>query len=199
MASGIQKLDGLLMTKTDAAHAGGFKTLIRHVGIRDAWIPYDSDEKKRNRYVSSVARRVRITPLSEGDRIQIGSNQEIYLEILALEKGEIGAFLISDGSHKMLYLSSNKEKMYQTLLSRSSVQYEVVFLPHHESGISNLEKKFLENLSTHYLVLNQRDRSPIRSEIESYSRASLLSISELGAVEFWFKDKEVIYQTFLKS
>ena len=201
MASGIENLDGLLVTKTDAAHAGGFKTLVHHVGVRNVWIPFGSDEKKRDRYINpGFSKRVTVTSLSEGDRIEAGSDREVYIQILAAHAGKIGAFLISDRDRKMLYISSAEERVFKALLSHTSLKYDVVFLPHHESGIFESEKMFLKGLSTRYLVFNQRDRLPeIRSEISSYWDGTVLLISELGAIEFSFRGEEITHQTFLSS
>ena len=201
MASGIENLDGLLVTKTDAAHAGGFKTLVHHVGVRNVWIPFGSDEKKRDRYINpGFSKRVTVTSLSEGDRIEAGSDGEVYIQILAAHAGKIGAFLISDRDRKMLYISSAEERVFKALLSHTSLKYDVVFLPHHESGIFESEKMFLKGLSTRYLVFNQRDRLPeIRSEISSYWDGTVLLISELGAIEFSFRGEEITHQTFLSS
>lgn len=199
MASGIRNLDGLLFTGIDAAHAGGFKTLARHFRIGDVWVPLGFDPIKQNRYVPVLSKRLKPKILTEGDRIQMGSDGEIYLEVLVLDSGRINALLISDGAYKVLYISSAKEETFRVLLSKEFVECDVVFLPHHESGVSEAEKRFFKALSARYLVLNQRDElAQLRAEIVSLVNVPLLSIQEVGAVEFSFQ-KDMVYRTFLKG
>ncbi len=209
MASGIQKLDSVLFTKVDGRHAGGFHTLIHHVQLRNVLASVESRKTASwDKYIGlSGFKRLKVHSLSPGSRIQFGSDADIYIEVLsvspknaALKPGEISGLHIQDGKTKILYLASVNAETFQALSQLSDLQYDFIFLPHHEFKISEDEKSFLTRLSCHFIVLNQRDQiDQFKAQLEFPLGPKVLFMEESGAVEFYRSRSQWIYRAFLNS
>ena len=203
MASGIQKLDGVLFTKIDGIHAGGFRTLIQHVPSRHLWaaggVSQTSAWKKY--IVSAQSKRLNLRAASEGDRIQFGGSSDIFIEPLVVSRGTISAVRISDGIDEIIYLTDITNKTFESLSQRNDLHSDLVFLPHHEFQISESEKAFLKRIAPRLLILNQQDHfEELRLQFGFLSHTKTIFIGESGGVVLTRaqNQSDLTYKTFLK-
>ncbi|MBI3999399.1 MAG: ComEC/Rec2 family competence protein, partial [Candidatus Omnitrophica bacterium] len=199
MASGIQKLDSLLLTQVNGWHAGGLAALREHVQFQKIWIPPGSGKIAAwNRYIEKGMKRLKIDFLSEGDRIQFGSGSKSYVNVLAVSGKQILAFSVYEGTAKMLYIVSAKAETFKILSQISNPDYEFIFLPHHEFEMSEDEKMFLKRFPARFIILNQRGNvDHFRDELKTFVNAAILPIEQVGAVEFYQSQGKWVCKTFL--
>ncbi len=200
MASGVHKLDGVLFTKVDGWHAGGFETLMHHVKIQKVLVRAGSQETSawRKYLASGRFNKQRLHTILTGDRIQFGS-ANVYIHILAASSDKILAFEMVDGKDKILYLASVGDETFQAI-SQFDDHFNFVFLPHHEFNMSEREKAFLKKLAPSFIILNQRDRAEeFQTELKSLVNSNLLFLQDSGAVEFYRSHGFWSYRTFLSS
>ncbi len=200
MASGVHKLDSVLFTKVDGWHAGGFKTLTHHIKIKNVLARAES--KKTNAWSKYLAserfNKWSLHTVSAGDRIQFGS-ANVYIQILAVSADKILAFEMVDGKDKMLFLASVKDETFQAL-SQFDDYCDFVFLPHHEFGLSEIEKVFLKKLAPRFIILNQRDQTTeFRTKLKFLAGSNLLFLQDSGAIEFYRSRGFWNYRTFLNA
>ena len=187
MASGIQKLDGILLTRMDGWHAGGLRTLVHHVRIQRILIPPAGKSTAAwNKYISGEEfRRKKIETLSAGDQIRFGAGSEHYVEVLVASSKKIGALRIVDRESRMLYLTSNDRETFRTLSRVPNLDCEFVFLPHHEFDVSEDEKKFLKSVSPRFIIVNQQDRiDELRTQFPFVPNSKIIALGQSGAVKF---------------
>ena len=198
MGSGIHKLDSVLLTKMDARHVGGFRTLVQHVKIQKVLVQSGAQGTSAwSKYLSSERyQKWRLHQVLEGDQIRFGSGST-YIHVLAVSQKEILALEITDGRDKILYITSANKEVFQTLSRLNVFHYDFLFLPHHEFGISEYEKAFFKHVSARFVILNQRDRTQgFLKELESLIDSTFLSLEELGATQFRHSKRGWSYQTF---
>ncbi|MBI4373152.1 MAG: DNA internalization-related competence protein ComEC/Rec2 [Candidatus Omnitrophica bacterium] len=200
MASGIHKLDGLLLTKMDGWHAGGFRTLSAHVRFKNLWVPRESQKTAAwIKYIQKNSRRLEINSLSNKDRVQFGAGSNHSIETLAASAKEILAFAVDDGESRMLYIASAKAETFKILSQVSDLNYDFVFLPHHEFELSEEEKAFLKRLSPRFIISNERGNiSHLRTGLNTLARTAVFFIEETGAVEFYKSRSRWTYKTLLE-
>lgn len=188
MARGVRQLDHIVLTQVDAAHAGGFKTLLAHIPLKHVWLPGGSPSRKggQEKYVNVAGHRdVNVQMVSEGDVIQLGSTPQTSIKVLAADRGKVLALLLEDADTRVLYLSSPGAKTFERLSELKGFEADVVFLSHHEDKVSEEEKGVLKQLKPRYVISNQRDRIPEFKAVFQMSLSSeILFIADLGAVEF---------------
>jgi len=197
MASGIQKVDHLLLTHVDGGHAGGFRTLTRHVLVERVWVPTGmlAASNAQNFVPRAPLRRGAIREVSQASRIGFGSGAEI--EILESRKAKPPIFRIREASASVLYLGDLDPETLVRLLRREDLDDEIVFLPHDELGLSEAGTKLLAKVRPQFIVSNQRDRiDELRAQLESLVDSRLLFLHDLGAIQFFRRNGAWAYRTF---
>lgn len=197
MARAVHRLDGILLTQTNAAYAGGLKTLMSSFRTNRIFFADGADEHKKTKYIGY---QKNIGILQEGSRIQFGSDHDRFLEILTLHKGQITSFSIRDRGLNMLYLLSEESAVFECLLQSGTSGFDYIYIAHHDVPMSEAEKRFLRQVTCRYMVINQRSRiQDFLSELQSLTDARLLFIRELGALEFISSSKGLSFKTYKSS
>lgn len=165
MASGIRKLNRIFLTGLDHARTGGVSTLKEYFQVSDVLAPPES--------------------FSGGKKFQFGPGCEI--EVLVAVRGKPLAFRIGRGAASALYLTSVQPQVFESLLKKPDLGSGLVFLPHHEYGMSQAEELFLARTQPRVIVSNQREGlSQLQARLESIVSSELFFIQNLGAVEMRF-------------
>lgn len=198
MARAVHRVDSILLTHLDAAHAGGFQTILDYVRANRIFTASGPEQAVRtNRYLG-FQRKHQI--LSEGSRIQFGSDSSVHIQILTVLKGKITSFLANDQHQKMLYVLSADPNTFEALSDLNVFDFDFVYLPHHEHSMSEAEKRFLKQISPQYLAVNQRGRlDEFLSEYKKLVHCQILPIQELGALELMNSKAGLTYQHSLTS
>jgi hypothetical protein len=189
---------------------GGVGTLKKYFRFSSIYLPGNAllTSTQGRKYLSWMgAMKKRTTFFEEGDLIRFGSCAE--LEVLNVPKEGLinrpkynkskieSNFLIKDGDFRILYLGSTQPDVFQSLLNEKNLKFDIVFIPQHNLGISTPEALFFEKASVRFIVSNTRDNiAEMRTKFKAVSNSTLLFISELGAIEFYLKDKSIKYRTF---
>lgn len=175
MGSGLRVLDCVFLTGLDSAHAGGISTLKEHFRISRFLTPPKS---------------------FEGGRV-FSFGPDSGIEVLVVSRARPLAFRIWAGEASALYLTSARAEVFESLLQKPNVQNGLIFLPHHEYGISEAEETFLKQTRPAFIVLNQRDKiSELKMRLGSMVSAESLFIEDLGAVEFRFVNGNWKWENF---
>lgn len=208
MARAVHRVDSIILTHVDAAHAGGFRTILDYVQTNQIFSARGSENSpKMNRYVG-FNKKLRF--LQEGSRIQFGSDSRLNIDILTVSGGTITSFSAEDRDQKMLYVLSTDMETFQVLSElvvdqlrtpgvrkRYQSDFNFVYLPHHDVPMSDEEKNFLKQINPKYLVLNQREQlDEFLSELKKLVRCPILSIQKLGAVELINSKAGLTYQHY---
>ena len=195
MARAVHRLDGILLTQVDAAHAGGLRTILDYVRTNRIFVgPGDERNEKMNKY-AGYKKKFQI--LTEGSRIQFGSNSNIYIQLLTFSKGRVTSFLVNDQTHKMLFVLSADPGTFKALSSLTILNLDFIYLPHHEFEIGEVEKNFLKQVSSQYIVSNQRSgATPFLSDLNQIVHCPILSIEREGAVEFMKSRRGLAFKCF---
>ena len=198
MARAVHRLDSIILTQVDAAHAGGFRTILDYVRANRIFTAPDSEHADRiNRFLGFQGKP---QTLPEGSRIQFGSDSHIYIQVLTVSKGKITSFSANDRNQKMLYILSADSNTFEALTDLNVFDFNFVYLPHHEDPMSEAEKHFLKQISPQYLAVNQRGRlDEFLSECKKLVHCQILPIQELGALELINSKAGLIYQHSLTS
>ena len=187
MGRGVRRLDHVLLTQADAAHAGGFQTLLEHVPLKHVWVPVGSDGTKgRQKYVTVLGRRgVRLEEVSEGDVIHLGSTSPTHIKVLAAAKAKALALLLEDQKSSILYVSSSAAETFKRLSELNELAADLVFLPHYEGNLPEEMKLVLGRLRPRFIVSNQRDRIPeFKVNLGLGFPSEVLFLADSGALEF---------------
>gem|GEM_PF-6408009 len=195
MARAVHKLDGILLTGIDGSHAGGFQTILNHVQTNHIFIGAgDKNLVQFHKYIGFYLKEKKI---SEGDRIQFGSDERIFIEILTCSKGIITSFEVNDRKKKMLYILLADSEVFNSLLNSNRLKYAVIYLPHHNSPMSDAEKSFLSKVSANFIALNQRQKlDETLITLNKLTKAKILSLQNLGAIEFFDSQSGFNYRYF---
>jgi competence protein ComEC len=210
MGSGISKIDAAIFTRIDAGSLGGLGTLKKYFRFSSIYLPGNAllTSTQGRKYLSWMdAMKKRTTSFEEGDLIRFGSCAE--LEVLNVPKEGLinrskynklkieSNFLIKDGDFRILYLASTRPEVFESLLSEKELAFDIVFVPHHSSGISASAETFFEKASVRFIVSNVRDNiTEMRTKFKAVSNSTLLFISELGAIEFYLRNSAIEYRAF---
>ncbi len=193
MSRSVHRLDAVLLTRLDAVHAGGLRTIQDYVNTAGVFTT-SRDFRKINSLIGP-----KYKTLKQGDRIQFGSSPDLYLEILTVLEGNVTSFISRDQDKTFLFILSYDAKTFASLLQANTLDYDVVYLPHHEFPISQAEKDFLARISPQYLILNQRKNvEAFKPEIQRLVRSQVLSVEQLGALELIKSGNRLTYKGYLK-
>ncbi len=97
----------------------------------------------------------------------------------------------------MLYVLSTDPNTFETLSRLGVFNFDFIYLSHHEFLLSAAEKYFLEQVSPRYIVLNQRERlDEFLSDLKKLVHCQILSIEELGALEFINSKEGLTYKHY---
>ena len=201
MGRGVQRIDVLLLTAVDGAHAGGLRTLSRHLRLGTVCVPKGSTKTSmRDKYIGTI-RLKRLQTVSDGTRIDFGGTSALrYVDVLANAAGEILALEVVDQGQMLLYVVSVRPETFQMLERRGVREYAVVFLPYDDLGLSKVALTFLGGLSRASIVLNLRGRiSDSRARLASVKVPTVHFLEESGAVEFYRIGDEWKSISFLAS
>lgn len=195
MARAVHKLDGIILTDLNAVHAGGLRTILDYVRTNQIFMASGSDDSdKMKKY---VAFRRKFKAIQEGDRIQFGSNPDIYIEILTVSKGRITSLFVNDRHQKMLYVLSADSDTFKLLSGLKNVHFDFIYLPHHHDSITEAERQFLEQVSARYLVSNQRvETGKFFSIYRELVHCPVLLLQSLGALEFMNRKDGLMYKHY---
>ncbi len=175
MGSGLRKLDCVFLTGLDATHAGGVSTISEHFQVSNFLTPSRS---------FSGESKFSFGPISK-------------IEVLAAVRGKPLAFQVQEGKARALYLTSLQAQVFSSLLEHPDLQSDLVFLPHHDYGISRSEEIFLKQLHPSIIISNQQDGlEELRVRLESIVPSKLLFIQNLGAVELRFLNGKWNWRNF---
>jgi competence protein ComEC len=186
LGAGLHKLDSILITKLNARHAGGFRSLVSHVKFQHVWLPKNVRERQDlHKYgFSRYLKQGQVRSLGLGDLLEFGSGREHRAEIIASNGQEILAILFEDPSMRLVYFASARPESFDQLADQVHDKVNFVFLPHVEGRLAERAKSILRQLDPDYIVSSQRNVTfEFKDELESSTDARLLMIEELGAIE----------------
>lgn len=176
---GIEKLDLLIISHNDNDHAGGIKTLLSSIDVRQVISSEDNCVNGwRHKWLGIELQA--LWPLSA---------------MLADENDASCVIKVSDGQHSVLLTGDIDKRVEQKLITHhgDSLGSSVLIAPHHGSNSSST-RSFIQWISPDYVVFSQgfmnRWRFPRAEVVKRYKDygVRMFSTSDSGQISFIFKN-----------
>jgi hypothetical protein len=201
MASGVHKLDSILITKLNAAHVGAFSTLLKHVKVKSLWMPEGFRLTSAwTKYVRETwPRRRKVESVKKGDEIFFGSGTNRVIKILNVEDGAILAYQIREGERTALVITGPRRAALMALRDYGALDSDILYLPHDHTFIPEEEINVIQMISPDFIVSNQRDgQVDLKAVLSQAVEAQVININESGAIEMILQGNEWVLRTHMK-